>query len=206
MRVDRLALGPLDTNCWVVSDEAGGPAIVIDPAADASRVLETLDGRTVATIVLTHGHFDHLGAVAALAGIGETKVAVHKADAEDATSAVLNGAALFGFSDAAPAADRLLTDGDVVGAGEVALRVLHTPGHTPGGICLVGHGHVFTGDTLFAGSVGRTDLPGGEGRTLRRSILDKLVPLPDETLVHPGHGPDSTIGRERLINPFFPRA
>ncbi|MRR39589.1 MBL fold metallo-hydrolase, partial [bacterium] len=116
------------------------------------------------------------------------------------------GGALFGFDTVAPPADRLLRDGDSVVVGQVTLEVLHTPGHTPGGISLLGNGHLFCGDTLFAGSVGRTDFPRGDGRVLATSIVARLVPLEDDTVVHPGHGPDTTIGRERRINPFFPRA
>jgi glyoxylase-like metal-dependent hydrolase (beta-lactamase superfamily II) len=132
-------------------------------------------------------------------------VLVHEADADTITSAVASGGALFGFDVAARPADRLLREGDTVEAGDVVLTVLHTPGHTPGSVCLVGHGHLFSGDTLFAGSVGRTDFPGGDLAAMRRSI-GRLASLGDDTRVHPGHGPETTIGRERRVNPFFPRA
>jgi hydroxyacylglutathione hydrolase len=116
------------------------------------------------------------------------------------------GGALFGFDHTAPEADRTLAEGDVVEAGDLSLEVLHTPGHTPGCICLYGSGHLFSGDTLFAGSVGRSDFPRGDARALQHSIASRIAPLPDDTAVHPGHGPDTTIGRERRVNPFFPRA
>ena len=137
---------------------------------------------------------------------------VHTDDAESITSSEANGGAAFGFTESAPRATRTLAEGDTIAAGVLVLRVLHTPGHTPGGICLFmedpegGAPHLFAGDTLFAGSVGRTDFPGGDARALARSIAAKLAPLPGETLVHPGHGPDTTISRERRLNPFFPRA
>ena len=212
MRVTRLTLGPLDTNCWVVSDDLGGPAVVIDPAEDIERILEALGDRDIAAVVLTHGHFDHLGAATELVARSGAPLLVHRDDAESITTFIGTGGVAFGFEASAPPADRLLTDGEHVQAGGIELEVLHTPGHTPGGICLFvsspegGTPQLFSGDTLFAGSVGRTDFPGGDGRALARSIASKLAPLPGDTLVHPGHGPDTTIGRERSLNPFFPRA
>ncbi len=206
MRVRGLSLGPLQTNCWLVDDGAGGPLVVIDPAGDAPVLLEAIARRDVAWVVLTHGHFDHLGAAGEILAACGGRLAVHIADAPWIVDSTGTGAALFGYSDTAPPADRELRDGDVVTAGGVSLEVLHTPGHTPGGICLLGEGHLFSGDTLFAGSVGRTDFPRGDGRALKKSIVERLAPLPNGTAVHPGHGPDTTIARERRGNPFFPRA
>jgi hydroxyacylglutathione hydrolase len=207
--IERLQLGALETNCWILAASASSPLVVIDPADDASILLDAVAGREVSAIVLTHGHFDHLGAARALIGQTEAPLLVHCLDAYRLTSADTTGGSLFGFPHHhAPAADRLLNDGDVVEAGPLELTVLHTPGHTQGSICLVtkDKGHLFSGDTLFAGSVGRTDFPGGDSHALLESIATKLATLPDETVVHPGHGPDTTIGRERRINPFFPRA
>jgi glyoxylase-like metal-dependent hydrolase (beta-lactamase superfamily II) len=212
MRSARLILGPLETNCWVVSDDADGPTIVIDPAEDADRILAEVADRGVAAVVLTHGHFDHLGAVSALLARTGAPLLVHEDDASSISTAMGTGGAAFGFDVTAPPADRLLSGGDVIQAGDLRLSVLHTPGHTPGGICLFAEAsqaetpQLFAGDTLFAGSVGRTDFPGGDARALALSIAQKLAPLPGETVVHPGHGPDTTIGRERRLNPFFPRA
>jgi glyoxylase-like metal-dependent hydrolase (beta-lactamase superfamily II) len=206
VRVCRLVLGVLETNCWIVDDGVGGPAIVIDPADDVASVLGALDGADVAAIVLTHGHFDHLGAAAELVKATAAPLCVHGDDAPFITSAAGTGGAMFGFDHYAPEADRLLADGDLIEAGAVSLKVIHTPGHTPGCICLYVSGHLFSGDTLFAGAVGRTDLPRGDGRAMRHSIAAAIAPLPDETAVHPGHGPDTTIGRERRVNVFFPRA
>lgn len=206
MNVERLVLGPLETNCWIVSDDAGGPVLLVDPADEPDVVLKALRGRPVDAVVLTHGHFDHLAAAGEVMAAAGGVLQVHVADAPWITSETGTGAALFGMRGSAPPAGRELHDGDVVEVGEVQLEVLHTPGHTPGSICLLGHGHLFAGDTLFAGSVGRTDFPRGDARALRRSIAEKLAPLADGLQVHPGHGPDTTIGRERRINPFFPRA
>lgn len=205
MNVERLVLGQLDTNCWIVSDDVGGPALVIDPAGDADVLLEALDGRATAVVVLTHCHFDHLAAAREVLQATGAPLAVHEDDADYVTDVVGTGGVLFGFDAVAPPVDRRLHSGDIVQAGAIAFTVLHTPGHTPGGISLLGEGHLFCGDTLFAGSVGRTDFPRGDGRALAASIASQLAPLPDATVCHPGHGPDTTIGRERRVNPFFPR-
>lgn len=215
MRVEGMSVGELGTNCWVVGDGCGGPLVVIDPGGDAALLLETIGSADVEAVVLTHAHFDHLGAAGEVMDATGAPLLVHEADAERVTSDAPHGTggALFGFfGHVAPPADRLLKDGDVIEAGSLRLTVLHTPGHTQGGISLLaedpqgGPAHLFSGDTLFAGSVGRTDFPGGDGRTLARSIAGQLAPLAPETIVHPGHGPDTTIAREQRVNPFWPRA
>lgn len=211
MLVRRLALGALETNCWLAADGSGGPLVVIDPAGDADVLLEEIGRRDVAAVVLTHGHFDHLGAAKATIEATGAPLLVHRLDAEAAVDSQGNGGRMFGFEQVAPPADRLLEDGDIVQAGELSLRVLHTPGHTPGSVCLFADAggddapHLFAGDTLFAGSVGRTDFPGGDGRALARSLRERLADLPTETVVHTGHGPDTTIGLEARRNPFWPR-
>ncbi|MDO9556744.1 MAG: MBL fold metallo-hydrolase [Coriobacteriia bacterium] len=205
MRIQRLVLGALDTNCFVVGDDEGGPAVVIDPADRSEVVLDAIGERELAAIVLTHGHFDHLGGVAGLVSATGAPLMVHEADADAVTSTEKNGAAYFGSDVVAPTVDRRLAEGDTIKAGSLVLEVLHTPGHTPGGIGLLGDGHLFSGDTLFAGSVGRSDFPGGDARALRASVA-RLAALSAGTVVHPGHGPDTTIARECKVNPFFPRA
>lgn len=214
MKVRRIGLGPLDTNCWIVSAREDGPALVIDPGGDASRLLSELGGRVVDAVVLTHGHFDHLGAVAELIAATGAPLIVHEEDAARLThdGADGTGGAPFGFAGVtAPAPDRTVCDRDVIDAGGLRFLVIHTPGHTQGGISLLvedpgGAAHLFSGDTLFAGSVGRTDFAGGDGRVLAHSIASRLAPLAPETVVHPGHGPDTTIARESRLNPFWPRA
>lgn len=205
MRIERLVVGPIDTNCWLVGDDADGPLLVIDPGAEAERILTAIGGRPVAAIVLTHGHFDHIGAVRAVIAAVSAPLAVHEADAALATGEQDNAGAAFGLPASVPRPDRLLIDGDHVRAGALDLEVLHLPGHTPGGIALLGEGHLFSGDTLFAGTVGRTDLPGGDGVAIRASAA-RLAGLAPETRVHPGHGPETTIAHELRVDPFFPRA
>ncbi len=163
--------------------------------------------------MLTHCHFDHLGAAAGLVEATGAPLMAHAEDAAFVSTPQGTGSALFGFEGGlAPQPDRVLEDGDIVTAGTVSVEILSTPGHTPGGICLLAASasesvpHLFSGDTLFAGSVGRTDFPRGDARALAQSIARKLTSLPAETLVHPGHGPDTTIGREARLNPFWPRA
>jgi hydroxyacylglutathione hydrolase len=210
--VERLVLGALDTNCWLAADGVGGPLVVVDPGGDEDAVLESLSGRPVAHVVLTHGHFDHLGAAAALMSATGAPLSVHRLDADAVTDAWANGGLQFGFEHEAPEPDRRLEDGDVLAAGGLHLEVLHTPGHTPGGICLLamagdddaGPPHLFSGDTLFAGSVGRTDFPGGDARALSASI-GRLTALPPDTIVHTGHGPDTTLAREARVNFFWPK-
>ena len=209
MHVRRLVLGPLDTNAWIVFDDAHGPAVVIDPGGDADAVIAATEGRGVAMVVLTHGHFDHLGAVSELVRRTGAPFATHRLEAQSVTTSAGTGGMPFGFESVAPPPTRLLDDGDTIEAGKVRMSVLHTPGHTPGGICLLaedgGDAHLFAGDTLFAGSVGRTDFPGGDAHALARSLAEKLDPLDGDTVVHPGHGPDTTIDRERRDNFFWPR-
>lgn len=213
MRVVGVVVGPLESNCWIVAHEVGAPAVVIDPGADLPKVMAALDSSDVAAIVLTHAHFDHLGAVSGLIAATGAPLMVHERDAMRLTSPAVagTGGEVFGFDDTAPEADRKLQDGEVIRIPGLELHVLHTPGHSEGSICLLaldptgGPAHLFSGDTLFAGSVGRTDFYAGDSRALRTSLAEKLAPLAAETFVHPGHGPDTTIGRESRINPFWPR-
>lgn len=204
--IEKLTVGPLAVNCYLVGEEAGGAGMIIDPGADARTILNRgkalrLD---IKSIVLTHAHFDHIGALKEVKEATRAEVTLHADDAQ----ALQHGNSLgfdfdFSFSPP-PAPDRLLKDGDSLDLGRPRFLVLHTPGHTPGGICLLGEGVVFTGDTLFYSGIGRTDLPGGNSNELMESISARLMVLPDNTTVYPGHGPESTIGQERRNNPFLP--
>jgi hydroxyacylglutathione hydrolase len=201
----RLVVGPLQVNCFILADEKTKDAVVIDPGDDAADILKIVKdkGLAVKYIVNTHGHFDHIGANKAVKEATGAELLTHEADAQLLASASLQARAFGMNAETSPPPDRFVKHGDVIAAGEVSLEVLHTPGHSPGGICLLEQGMVFTGDALFAGSIGRTDLPGGDLKALLHSIKTNLMVLPDETKVFSGHGPASTIGEERRENPFL---
>ncbi len=193
---------------YIVGCEETGEAMLIDPAAEVDRVVNQVeeDGLEVKLIVNTHPHGDHTGGNKRAKKLTGAPIAVHR-DAEDILERSLSpGMAAMIGGEASPPPDRLLDEGETIEIGKLRLRVIHTPGHSQGGICLYGHGAVFTGDILFVGAVGRTDLAGGSARAMRAAIREKLFDLPDETIVYPGHdygpAPTSTIDRERLTNPF----
>lgn len=205
MLVTPVVVGPLQVNCFVVGCETTGQALVVDPGADGERILAALRsaGLTLHTIVNTHCHFDHIGANRHLVAATGARLLLHGADLPLLRNAGQH-AAMFGLSaDPSPEPTALLAEGDQVEVGTLQFTVFHTPGHSPGGICLYGGEHLFVGDTLFAGSIGRTDLPGGNHEQLITMIQTKLLPLPAATIVHPGHGPDTDLGRERRHNPFL---
>jgi glyoxylase-like metal-dependent hydrolase (beta-lactamase superfamily II) len=201
--IETVTVGPIRANCHIIGDKEGGKAIVVDPGAEIERIMAPIKRLRleVEHIVCTHGHFDHIGAVKALKALTGADVLIHKDDLEAYQSAT--GLALcFGIDvPGQPAPDRFPAEGDAILAGGLNFKVLHTPGHSPGGISIYGEGLVLTGDTLFAGSIGRTDLPGGDSVLIGRSLA-KLMKLPDDTLALCGHGPSTTIGREREGNPF----
>jgi hydroxyacylglutathione hydrolase len=208
MQVDNLVLGAFETNCYVLRHEPGvSQCLVIDTGLDSSPLIDFLqtNGLAPAALILTHGHADHIAGVVELhANFPNMAVCIHRLDAKMLTGEQDNLSMLAGALYKAEPADTLLEQGDVVDKAGIRLEALHTPGHTPGGICLYAadDGIVFAGDTLFDGSVGRTDFPGGSMTQLLRSIKEKLFVLPDETVVYPGHGPTTTIGREKAYNPF----
>ncbi len=199
-----MLVGPLGVNCYILGDERTRRGIVVDPGGNARDVLNALEHNrlTLTAIVNTHAHFDHILALNEVRNASGAPFMIHQDEVPVLTAAQASAAG-FGMHLGQPTKpDRLLHDGEVIQEGEISLTVLHTPGHTPGGICLLMGDHVLVGDTLFQGSIGRTDFPGGDYATLMRSIRDKLLPLPDSTLVYPGHGPSTTIGEEKQLNPF----
>lgn len=209
MKLKRFALGALWTNCYLVWDD-NSDALMVDPGGPAAEVADFIKNNklNLRWIILTHGHGDHIGGIAQVRGLSECGVAIHEKDSSCLTSAARNLSSHMGPAIELVAADRILHDNDVLHAGKLEARIIHTPGHTPGGIAvLVADGSekvLFSGDTLFARSIGRTDLPGGDEEVLMAS-LKKLEPLPGDLRVYPGHGPDTVLGEEKLYNPYWPK-
>jgi len=202
--VDKLVVGPFASNCYIVGSPSDKEGMIIDPGDKAKEILKKVEdlGLDIKLIVLTHGHIDHTGALKEVKEATGAEVAIHGDDARSLRRQLLS--IIFGlFYPTPPPPDRLLKDGDSIDVGDLHFVVLHTPGHTPGGICLLGQGVVFSGDTLFNYSIGRTDLPGGSYSKLMNSIQTKLMTLPDNTVVYPGHGNETTIGAERRGNPYL---
>jgi hydroxyacylglutathione hydrolase len=208
MIVKMLVVGPLASNCYIVGSSSTKEGMIIDPGAEAGTILRTVQqmGLSTSLIVVTHAHIDHIDALGAVKEQTNAPFVIHEAEKILlSTAPPMNIVAALGLSPfkSAPQPDRLLKDGDLIDVGDLYFEVLHTPGHSPGGICLSGHGVVFSGDTLFNYGIGRTDFPGGSYERLIKSIHEKLMVLPDETIVYPGHGPSTTIGDERRGNPFL---
>jgi len=205
VKIIALTVGPIATNCYIVYDEASREALVIDPGAEGKRIVAEVEKNhlKVKYIVNTHGHGDHIAANKYVKEATGAELLIHAADAPMLTDARLNMTAYMGKGISEPAADRFLAEGDVLKLGTTEFKVLHTPGHSPGGICLLGEQVVFVGDTLFQYSIGRDDLPGGSFTQLINSIKTKLLTLDDKIIVYPGHGPITTIGNERRGNPFL---
>lgn len=195
----------IQANCYILGDEESREAVVIDPGGDTPVVLRTLEnkGLSPSAILATHGHFDHVEGLASLKRATGAPICVHAGD-RSLIEGMKDQGLLFGMRvEAAPPPDRYLEDGQEIAFGKLSLRVVHTPGHSPGSVSYLMDKMVFVGDLLFAGSIGRTDLQGGDYDTLIRSVRTRIFTLPEDTVVYPGHGPATTVGREKRINPFF---
>lgn len=205
MNIKSMAVGPMGANCYIVNCEETKEAAVIDPGGDAAKIISYLNnqGLQLKYIINTHGHIDHIAANEELKEKTGAELLIHTQDAAMLENPNLNLSAFMGVPVRQQPADRLLNEGDEIEIGNVKLKVIHTPGHTRGGICLLAGDVVFTGDTLFAGSIGRTDFPGGSFDEIIRSIKTKLMTLPDDTEVYPGHMGKSSIGQEKKYNPFL---
>ncbi|HOP39875.1 MAG TPA: MBL fold metallo-hydrolase [Geobacteraceae bacterium] len=207
MIVETVVVGPLMVNCYVLGCEQTREGLVIDPGGDVEDIFSVISHHQlkILTVINTHGHFDHMGGNNAVVSMCGSGLLIHELDAPMLARADLT-AQKFGLTvEASSPPTGFLHEGDTVSFGNYKLSVLHTPGHSPGSCSLFGEGVVFTGDTLFAESVGRTDFPGGSSSALGKSIREKLLILPDETVVYPGHGPSTTIGHEKLHNPYLTR-
>jgi glyoxylase-like metal-dependent hydrolase (beta-lactamase superfamily II) len=208
MFIEQRQVGQMAVFAYLVGDEASGEAVVIDPAADTDGIIAAAEKRNVriTAIVNTHGHVDHTGGNTDMKQKTGAPIVIHEDDAEMLVLAPEAMLRMFGAKASLPA-DRTVKEGELIVAGGVTLRVIHTPGHSPGSMTLYTDGYAFTGDTLFVEAVGRTDFPGGSGEVMFDSIMQKLCTLPDATVVLPGHNygssPTSTIGHEKKYNPFL---
>jgi glyoxylase-like metal-dependent hydrolase (beta-lactamase superfamily II) len=203
-RVVTITNGAFAENCYLLADPERREAVIVDPGEEAGLFLRRLgfEGWTPTAVWLTHAHLDHVAGVATVKRETGVPVYLHPAD-RPLYQRVPDQARAFGLEvDPPPPPDRDLADGQTLSVGECQFGVVHTPGHSPGGVSFVGHGLAIVGDALFAGSIGRTDLPGGSTETLLASIRERLFALPNETVVYSGHGPETTIGEEKLSNPF----
>lgn len=204
MKVTMFTVGEFQENCYLVEDEQTRRAAIIDPGSDSRRLNEAIEraGVELEAIWLTHAHVDHLGAVGGVKSRWNVPLYLHPADMR-LYQAADRQAAVYGVTfDDAPPPDRELTDGQTLTLGDLSFTVMHSPGHSPGHVVVYGHGAAFVGDCIFAGSIGRTDLPASNGADLAAS-LERIAALPQETIVYPGHGPSTTIGEERATNPFL---
>lgn len=207
MQVEHLAVGPVQTNCYLAINKETKEAIIIDPGDDADRIgmrLKQLEAKPVA-ILLTHGHFDHAGAAKTLAAQYDILVYAHEKEAETLEDSRMNLSGPLAGGATTYHVDVFLKDEQELTLAGLHMRVLFTPGHTPGGCCYYfpREDVIFSGDSLFCGSVGRTDFPGGSMRTLVDSVRTKLMSLPENTIVYPGHDIETTIEQERMYNPFL---
>ena len=204
IKVIAVPVGPLETNSYIAVCNQTKEAVIIDPGFDIEYIRAQIDqcAASVSAILLTHGHFDHCSALGGITEIFSAPVYMHRDDIPYVAEAQ-NHSRMYGISvPHVPLPDRFIDDDDTITFGECTLRVIHTPGHTPGGVCFYTPDILFAGDTLFSESVGRTDLPGGSFEAISTSIKEKLYTLPDDTVVYPGHGLATTIGKEKNSNPY----
>jgi glyoxylase-like metal-dependent hydrolase (beta-lactamase superfamily II) len=205
MRIEKLIVSSLQENCYIVGDEDARVGVIIDPGDEARRILDTVEelGWTIDKIVNTHGHVDHIAAAQEVKEALGAKLYLHPGD-EMYVPETVESAAMFGMLAArVPTVDVFLSDGDKIAIGSLTMCVIHAPGHSPGGCLLRIGSDVFCGDLVFSGSIGRTDLPGGDYAAIIDSLERHVLSLPDDTRLHPGHGPSTTVAVERSLNPFL---
>ncbi|NLN76552.1 MAG: MBL fold metallo-hydrolase [Armatimonadetes bacterium] len=206
VQYERIVVGPLETNCYVVWDTDSLCAVIIDPGGDSDSIRRCIGSNNlnVQLILLTHGHPDHCFAAGELAAEYGVEVAMHKADIDQIECGMELAEMFYDISAFVPFNPaHLLENGDILNYENLKIEVIHTPGHSPGGLCFAVDAGIFCGDTIFANSIGRTDFPGGSHTQLIASIHNALMSKPDNTPLFPGHGPSTTVGRERATNPFL---
>jgi glyoxylase-like metal-dependent hydrolase (beta-lactamase superfamily II) len=204
--LETIAVGAIDVNCYILGCSIHRKGVVIDPGDNSKSILDLIKKNKleVTHIINTHAHADHVGANGKVKEALNVPILIHKGDSDFLVSESNKEMAYFYGVNPSPKADEFLNDGDIIDVcPDISLKVIHTPGHSPGGICLLYNGYLFTGDTLFANSIGRSDLHGGSHKDLISSIKNKLMILDEKIKVFPGHGPSSTIGEERQYNPFL---
>ncbi|WP_461372199.1 MBL fold metallo-hydrolase [Candidatus Aquicultor sp.] len=205
MFLERLVVGDLDSNCYLVASEPTKEAMVIDPGGSAGVIMDTIaaQGLDVKYIILTHGHFDHFEAALDVARKTGAKIGIHKLDAVALSEPSISLAFWLGENPETFTPDFELTDGQVIKFGDLEAKILATPGHSPGSITVNIGNTLFTGDLLFHQSIGRTDFAGGSYESLLKSVREQIFKYPDQVKVYPGHGPSTTVGDERRNNPYF---
>ncbi len=205
MFLERLVVGDLDSNCYLVASEPTKEAIVIDPGGSAGVIMDTIaaQGLDVKYIILTHGHYDHFEAALDVARKTGAKIGIHKLDAAALSDQTISLASWLGENPETFTPDFELTDGQIIKFGDLEAKILATPGHSPGGITVNIGNTLFTGDLLFHQSIGRTDFAGGSYESLLKSVREQIFKYPDQVKVYPGHGPSTTVGDERKNNPYF---
>jgi hydroxyacylglutathione hydrolase len=205
MKYEMIIVGALETNCYIVYCEDTMECAIVDPGADPEKIIHRIDEMGLSPVILinTHGHIDHVGANKDIKEKYEIPLCIHSLDSQMLGNILASAIGTLLGAKKSPDPDRFLDDGETISIGNSHLEVIHTPGHSPGSISLKGDGFLLSGDLLFCGGVGRTDLPGGSWNVLEDSIRNKIFVLPDETIVLPGHGPSTSVGREKMTNMFI---
>ncbi len=205
MLLRKVMTGSMLANCYIIADETTKEAAIIDPSTEGEEILKVIkeNNLKVKYIINTHGHMDHIGANAKIKEATGAKILIHEDDRNLLISPTENLAIFWGKMTKSPPADRLLKDGEIISLGNLKIKVIHTPGHTRGSICLLVENRLFSGDTLLRDTIGRTDLPEASDRMLIQSIKERILPLGDEVQIYPGHEEETTIGQERRNNPFL---
>ena len=204
MIIEILQVGKLGANCYILSGDQGGPGVVIDPGGEPDKILATAKRRNIEIVKIldTHGHWDHVDANAELAEATGADIMVNQEDACMLTDPILNLSVVVAAEERTQEVKHFLNNGDILKFGDLTIKAIHTPGHTPGSTSFLAEDNLFSGDLIFQQSVGRTDLPGGNGSALYQSIREKVMTLPDDVVIYPGHGPSTTVGGERSNNPY----